>query len=318
VIITVVNIIHNSCPVFFQETMETTAASATTPLMSTTKQEVTNNIAANKNTSCENELQFYDPHAVTNIPRDVAFGYLILLTGGNVEYKAPTLPTENESSDQRPQQQLTVMSAPTLNDETSQLAYAAIVDGNVLHAVFGLKAAANGKANNIINEKPKSSIFCCLPTSSTLDALQFILPQTTKNKLKREQLVEVLQEVRDLYFESMEQQDGVASFSLHTEVIKAYANCFMAIINYHDQKLPLEKSSGNKESKGLPCCPSILENLIVFNSKRKRSKKDQKVEGMKKETLDNIAAVFDGLRDKIWEKLEHATGATAAISVTSG
>lgn len=299
--------------------METTAASAT-PLMSTTKQEVSNNTTTNNNnTSCENELQFYDPHAVTNIPRDVAFGYLILLTGGNVDYKAPTVPTENESSDQQPQQQQTVMTVPTLDDETSQLAYAAIVDGNVLHAVFGLKAAANGKANNIINEKPKSSIFCCLPTSSTLDALQFILPQTTKNKLKREQLVEVLQEVRDLYFESMEQQDdGVASFSLHTEVIKAYANCFMTIINYHDQKILLEKSSGSKESKGLQCCPSILENLIFFNSKKKRSKKDQKVENLKKETLDNIAAVFDGLRDKIWEKLEHATGATAAISVTSG
>jgi hypothetical protein len=297
--------------------METTAASAT-PLMSTTKQEVPNNTAANNNnTSCENELQFYDPHAVTNIPRDVAFGYLILLTGGNVDYEAPTLPTENESSDQQPQQQL---SAPALDDETSQLAYAAIVDGNVLHAVFGLKAAANGKANNIINEKPKSSIFCCLPTASTLDALQLILPQTTKNKLKREQLVEVLQEVRDLYFESMEQQidDGVASFSLYTEVIKAYANCFMAIINYHDQKLLLEKSGGSKESKGLPCCPSILENLIFFNSKKKRSKKDQKIEDLKKETLSNIAVVFDGLRNKIWEKLEHATGTTAAISVTSG
>ncbi|KAL7448240.1 hypothetical protein ACHAWC_000468, partial [Mediolabrus comicus] len=178
--------------------------------MSTTKQDVSNKIAANNiTTSCENELQFYDPHAVTNIPRDVAFGYLILLTGGNIEYKAPSLPTENESSDQQPQQQLT-LSAPTLDDETCQLAYAAIVDGNVLHAVFGLKAAANGKANNIINEKPKSSIFCCLPTSSTLDALQFILPQTTKNKLKREQLVEVLQEVRDLYFESMQHHHPVA------------------------------------------------------------------------------------------------------------
>ena len=297
--------------------METTAASAT-PLMSTTKQEVPNNTAANNNnTCCENELQFYDPNAVTNIPRDVAFGYLILLTGGNVDYEAPTLPTENESSDQQPQQQL---SAPALDDETSQLAYAAIVDGNVLHAVFGLKAAANGKANNIINEKPKSSIFCCLPTASTLDALQLILPQTTKNKLKREQLVEVLQEVRDLYFESMEQQndDGVASLSLYTEVTKAYANCFMAIINYHDQKLLLEKSGGSKESKGLPCCPSILENLIFFNSKKKRSKKDQKIEDLKKETLSNIAVVFDGLRNKIWEKLEHATGTTAAISVTSG
>ena len=131
--------------------------------------------------------------------------------------------------------------------------------------------------------------------------------------------MEVLQEVRDLYFESMEQQDdGVASFSLHTEVIKAYANCLMAVINYHDQKLLLEKEDGSKESKGMQCCPSILENLIFFNSKKKRSKKEQKVEDLKKETLDNIAAAFDGLRDKIWEKLEHATGATAAISVTSG
>ena len=221
---------------------------------------------------------------------------------------------------QQQQQQQNKPAAPTLDEGTSQLAYAAIVDGNVLHAVFGLKAAANGKANNIINEKPKSSVFCCLPTTSTLDALQFILPQSTKNKLKMEQLLEALQEVRDLYFESMEVQhdDGSpAAFSLHIDIIQAYANCFTAIVSFHDRKSVLEKL-GSKESKGLQCCSSFLENFVFFNQKNKRKQMDQKLEELKKETLGNIKAGFDGLKEKIWDKLEHSTGMTAAISVTSG
>ena len=174
--------------------------------------------------------------------------------------------------------------------------------------MFGLKAAANGNANNIINEKTKSSIFCCF-SSSALDALEFILPQSIKNKVKMQQLVEALQEVRDLYYESLEvpEDTSSANFSLHMEVIQAYVNCFTAIARYSDQKSLLEKSSGKD---------SAFENFAFFNSKKKKQK-DKKLEELKKAALDDIESGFNGLREKIWEKLEQGTGATAAISVIS-
>mmetsp|Transcript_36966 Transcript_36966/g.75362 ORF Transcript_36966/g.75362 Transcript_36966/m.75362 type:complete len:291 (+) Transcript_36966:138-1010(+) len=290
--------------------MEASMVSAT-PLMTPTKEVSSDDNNNNDNkTANEHELQFYDPHAVLRtVSREVAFGYLILLTGGNFEYKAPTLP-ENQSGGQQQQQQESKDEAasPTLDEETSQLAYASIVDGNVLHAVFGLKASPNGKANHIINEKSKSSILCCLP-SSTIDALEFILPQSTKNKVKMQQLVEALQEVRDLYHDSLEvPEDTSASFTLHMEVIQAYINCFAAIASYHDQVSLLEKLNGKD---------SMLDNVIIFKSKKKKQK-DKKIEELQKATLNEIESGFNGLREKIWEKLEQTTGATAAISVTSG
>ena len=279
-----------------------------TPLMAPTK-ETPSDVNHEDKTANEHELQFYDPHAVLRtVSREIAFGYLILLTGGNFEYKVPTLP-EDQAGDQQQQEKHRYDAAtPTLDEETSQLAYAAIVDGNVLHAVFGLKAAANGKANIIINEKPKSTILCCIP-ASTLDALDFILPQSTKNKVKMQQLVEALQEVRDLYHESTEvPEDTSANFTLHMEVIQAYVNCFAAIASYNDQVVQLEKLNGKD---------SLLDNVALFKSKRKMEK-DEKLEELQKATLKEIESGFSGLREKIWEKLEQTTGTTAAISVMSG
>ncbi len=272
--------------------------------------ETSNDNSNQDKTSNEHDLKFYDPQAILRlVSRDVAFGYLILLTGGNFEYKAPTLPENNQSGDQQQQQQQhkDEVTPPTLDEETSQLAYAAIVDGNVLHAVFGLKAAANGKANIIINEKPKSTILCCIP-ASTLDALDFILPQSTKNKAKMQQLIEALQEVRDLYHDSLEvPEDTSANFTLHMEVIQAYVNCFAAIVSYYDQIVKLEKLNGKD---------SLLDNVALFKSKKKKQK-DEKIEELQKATMKEIESGFSGLREKIWEKLEQTTGATAAISVMS-
>lgn len=286
--------------------MEESSTVSAAPLI-TPKEVPEDNTNDNKKAS-EHELQFFDPHAVLRtVSREVAFGYLILLTGGNFEYKAPTLP-ENQSADQQQQENNNEASSLKLDEETSQLAYAAIVDGNVLHAVFGLKAAANGKANMIINEKPKSSILCCIP-SSTLDALEFILPQSTKNKVKMQQLVEALQEVRDLYHESLEvPEDTSSNFTLHIDIIQAYVNCFTAIASYHDQISQLEKMNGKD---------SLLDNVALFRSKKKKQK-DKKLEELQKASLNEIESGFNGLREKIWEKLEDTTRATAAISVTSG
>jgi hypothetical protein len=293
-------------------------APAATPLISLTK-EVTNNNTSNRNKSSGHDLQFYDVHAVTNISREVAFGYLILLTGGYFEYKAPTLtPTDIEDGHNQQTQQheenRDKRAASISDEETYQLAYSAIVDGNVLHAVFGLKATADGKAS-IIDEKPKSSIFCCLPSSSTLDALNFILPQSAKNKLKVQQLVEALQEVRELYYESMVvPNDAPTTFSLHIDVIQGYVTCFTAIVRYHDQKSLLERSSSKESTRLIDCCPSIIENLFCFNQEKKRKKKNQELEELKNETLNEIESGFNGLREKI---LEHSC-VNAALSVTSG
>ncbi|KAL3809242.1 hypothetical protein ACHAXA_007066 [Cyclostephanos tholiformis] len=199
------------------------------------------------------ELQFYDPAEILGISREEAFGYLILLTGGAVEleYVAPMIALEGSSSasssareqrrrrrwdhandapqsppiDPRPADDRDLSSPPPApapavaiipDEETTSLAYAAIVDGNVLHACFGLKAAANGRSyipavagSGGGRRSTPSSIFCCFPPSSSssipgggaLDALQFVLPRLSRNKARMSNLVEVLMEVRDLYHE---------------------------------------------------------------------------------------------------------------------
>lgn len=281
--------------------MEASTLSAT-PLIPATKSTTSND----DKSADGNELKFYDPDAVLAVSRDVAFGYLILLTGGKFQYEAPTLP-ENQLAEQDIADN--EMTSPILGEETSQLAYAAIVDGNVLHAVFGLKATANGKAKNIIHEKPKSSIFCCFP-SSTLDALEFILSHSAKNKVKMQHLIEALQEVRDLYQESLEvPEDTSANFTLHVDIIQAYVNCFNAITRYHDQITLFEKLNGKE---------SMFESVILFNSKKKKQR-DKGLVDLRAAALTEIEHGFNGLREEIWEKLEQTTGATAAISeVTSG
>jgi hypothetical protein len=199
-------------------------------------------------TNDHHELQFYDPAEILDMSRELAFGYLILLTGGAVEYVAP-IAMEGSSSSARKQRRGgggtksttdrhaidAPQSSPTIpppagvhdwspalpavlipDEESTSLAYAAIVDGNVLHACFGLKAAANGRSSIPTiggdgggRRSLSSSIFCCFPPSSSssssgggaLDALQFVLPRLSKNKARMSNLVEVLMEVRDLHHE---------------------------------------------------------------------------------------------------------------------
>ena len=53
-------------------------------------------------TNDHHELQFYDPAEILDMSRELAFGYLILLTGGAVEYVAP-IAMEGSSSSARKQ-----------------------------------------------------------------------------------------------------------------------------------------------------------------------------------------------------------------------
>ena len=158
-------------------------------------------------------------------------------------------------------------SAP-VDEESASLAYSAIVDGNVLHACFGLRASASGRSSiptigGHRDERP--SAFCCFPASSSssggaLDAtLQLVLPHLVGNKVRMANLVEMLREVRDLHHEEAYRGDhhvaaayaaagaandatttaGAKEAPLYVRVIRAYVRCFTAIVGYHDARREL-------------------------------------------------------------------------------
>jgi hypothetical protein len=230
------------------------------------------NILCNSN---EHELHFYNPATILDISREVAFAYLILLTGGAVEYVPPTLTnhlvrvegattaassTATQQQQNQPQSQsepptidhqggrtiITNSNTTNLDYKTASLAYAAIVDGNVLHACFGLKITPNGRVSihhttnknfgggvasnssgsggGSTNRQPQSSyysILCCFPlggggaSSPTLDALHLVLSNLSSNRSKMHHLVEILREVREMHIESSS-IGGVDAGALYT------------------------------------------------------------------------------------------------------
>mmetsp|Transcript_21499 Transcript_21499/g.46715 ORF Transcript_21499/g.46715 Transcript_21499/m.46715 type:complete len:346 (+) Transcript_21499:260-1297(+) len=330
------------------------ATTTQTPLLSAIDMEAPVKEPASKNNSTPNnneqELQFYDPTVVLDICREVAFGYLILLTGGAVEYEPPTLEDASSLKKQPPQDgsqppaqsqdQTTkqanksqaqssgkLVSTPTLDAESASLAYAAIVDGNVLHACFGLKATANGRVGNdtnipIIGDKNKqSSLFCCFPSSSA--ALQLVLPHAAKNKLKMQNLMEMLREVRDLHYEALESSvaaaSGTSKVPLYMQAIHAYIHCFTAIVRYHDTKKSLksESTTNNKEKQSKPdgiivCCANLLNKLNLFS----KPKDNTQLEQLQNDTLQDIEHGFRGLKEDIWESLEKMATETAFTGVS--
>ena len=306
-------------------------ASMTPPLLSPVEKEMPNEERPSTN---EQELQFYDPESVLSVSRDVAFGYLILMTGGAVEYEPPAL--EQVTSAQQQQNnssQPTQSSTPRLDDESASLAYAAIVDGNVLHACFGLKATASGRVSNgaipTIGGKGHSySIFCCFPASpATLDALQLVLPQVTKNKLRMQNLIEILREVQDLQYDGLGPGAAAAGavdtskVPLNVQVIQAYVHLFTAVVRYHDTK-KFVKSDASKvapqtktDEDGIICCCTN-----ILNSMKKRifskQKSNPQLEKLQQDTLKDIENGFCGLREDIWESLERMATQTAFTGVS--
>lgn len=306
----------------------------------------------------EQELQFYDPTAVLSVSREVAFGYLILLTGGAVEYEAPTLedvsskkqqqqsknepqsptsqqkeqPPQNQTADTTTNKEQTISaksSTPTctLDEESASLAFSAIVDGNVLHPCFGLKATANGRVSNaptIIGDKQNKhpSLFCCFPTSpGTLDALQLVLPHLTVNKLRMQNLVEVLREVKELHYDVVGTGVGVdlSVVPLYMRVIQAYVKCFTAIVRYHDTRKYFKNDStskGGEKSKPdgvIICCSNLFSrwNRLFF-----KNKSNPQLEKLQQDTLQDIKNGFRGVREEIWESLERMATETAFTGVS--
>ena len=337
-----------------------TATTAQTPLLSVIdmKDPKMESVLSNNNSTTLNnndqELQLYDPTAVLDISREIAFGYLILLTGGAVEYEPPTLedlsslrkkPPQDDSQpsaqsqDQRTTEQTNESQVPSsgkllstpLDAESASLAYSAIVDGNVLHACFGLKAAANGRVGNNNNAIPTigdksrrdtSPLFCCFPTSSSA-ALQLVLPHAAKNKLKMHNTVDALRELRDLYQETLESSvatapSGVSKVPTYMQAIHAYIHCFTAIVRYHDMKKSFktetakEKRNRSKSDRIIVCCANLLNKLNVLSE----PKGNPKLEQLQNDTLQDIERGFRGLKEDIWESLEKMAAETAFTGVS--
>lgn len=301
-----------------------------------------NNAPPSSNANNEQELQFYDPATILNVSREVAFGYLILLAGDAVaEYEAPT---REEVSQRQPSHDDTRSQDPTTNskssavapappdEETASLAYAAIVDGNVLHACFGLKAGGNGRASNAgasvpRSERSSSSMFCCFPAASrsaTLDALQSVLPHLTANKLRMQNLAEILREVRDLHLDAMfagattgastAARDS-AKASPYILVIRGYIHCFTAVVRYHDTKKhfkdgTVRKGSRSKSNGIVDCCSKMFNRLLS------KKNSNPQLEKLQADTLQDIEHGFRGVREKIWEGLEDMATETAFTGVS--
>ena len=365
-------------------TMPAPMPTAETPLLSPLDKELppklligsstipnTNNLSSNNNN--EHELHFYNPSTILDISREVAFAYLILLTGGAIDYVPPTALVEVEgggvvapssSMQQQPQSQTesisplfvlteqgcsnssssntTTSTTTNLNDESASLAYAAIVDGNVLHACFGLKITPNGRLSNtaatskyVGNAPSRSSsysLFCCFPlgggaSSPTLDALHLVLSNLSSNRTKMQHLVEILREVRELHIESS-LDGGVGALyasntkaPLHLQVIHAYVHCFTSIVRYHDAKKIIvssdasSSSSSSSKKRKSNVCSRFLKKINPLSRKKKHA--DPRLEQLRIDTLHDIEGGFHGLKEDIWESLERMATETSFTGCAS-
>jgi hypothetical protein len=343
-------------PLIPREAVEAEGRTLAMGFVSPSKNDGRNNEPSSPNNNDEHGgLQFYDPAAILDVSRELAFGYLILLTGGAVEYAAPAAAAGNSSSSAQQQQQRRRGSksstgqrggspaaddrydaaSPAPDKESASLAYAAIVDGNVLHACFGLKASANGRVpipaigggGGEGGVRPTPSIFCCFPApSGALDALQLVLPHLSGNKVRMANLVEMLREVRDLHHEEASRGDVAAAYAaagatdaanagakvpLQVRITRAYVRCFTAVVGYHDAREIVRKKDavvtgdGARRTRG--CIDVRCRRCFA------KPKIDPKLETLRKDALEEISTGFRGLREDIWQSLEN-TATESAIT----
>lgn len=268
--------------------METETSTQTTPLLdhSNANEDM---ISAMLNENNIPEVQFYDPDVILDVSKDIALGYLILLTGGEYNFEKTDPQSPNK--------------LPHIDDQTVALAYAAITDGNVLHTCFGLKSGPNGRpTNNIIGGKHSTSIFCCFPSASAT-----ALPNLrgNKNKINMSNLVELLRDVKDL-------DSGSKNSGIDNKVILAYVKCFETIAKHHDAVCSL-KSSEEEDSKAKTSfcsCPKFIISLSNMLFPSKKSELDVKVEELHKSSLGIIKKEFDGLRICLAEAQTDAVSTT--------
>lgn len=147
----------------------------------------------------------YDCNATLRIRKEVAYGLLIFLSGGT---HSPDSPTRNQRCRKRDKMNCSQRQSPTncnssssgtrpdqITDDSTQLAFASLTDGNVIDKVFGV-ATAGG----------------IWRAHSTTESEAYTAALEAKNCL------------RDASY---------SSDSIPRLAVEAYCNCFEAVANYH-------------------------------------------------------------------------------------
>ena len=286
----------------------------------------------NKN---EEEFQFYDPNYIFQISRDVAFGYWILLSGGTccLDSYIPSSSGKAEYGtwDENMKQQ-------------ASLTYTAIVDGNVLHTCFGLKTTGGSGSSKLTTNysKTKAKIQHTIEVLREVGDFHHDLPPTP---------VSCSADTSSPTSLSSSSTRGLKS--LYMEVIYAYIHLFASIVKYHDDKKAVlskksnavvvstnttsnairdasttatatttaatNKSTTDSKPTKTPSCFHCLTHLTcclpihphIFKNKKQKLLLSQ----MQQQSLQQVQLGFDGLREKIWERLELAATVVWAVSL---
>ncbi|KAL3789419.1 hypothetical protein HJC23_001967 [Cyclotella cryptica] len=270
------------------------------------------------------DLQFYDSNVIFDISKEVALGYLVLLTGGEylstskgtkITSPTDTATAENEKASCREQDRAEIHSItkgdpqsinglPRIDEQTSSLAFAAITDGNVLHTCFGFKSGPNGRpAGEIISKKQPTSIFCCFPSPPASSLKKGRSHKTKKELLK---LVEVLREVKGLECQS---EKGT---QLNVQLVSAYVKFFEAIVKYHDAQASLGHCDAKTNKKSFYC---IYPNFLVRLSKVLFSSKKAKILELQNSALSEIENAFASVKANLANELARVEIQTDVVSL---
>ena len=242
------------------------------------------------------DIQCYDASVILDVSKEMALGYLVLLTGGSYEYKINTGTTDNATDGDDTEQDINGTKEapqapnefPEIDEASLALAYAALTDGNVLYICFGLKSGPNGRVTNIIGQKQPTPIFCCFPSASTA-SLQSLV--SSKGKKDVTKLVEVLRDVKDL--------EGTKGIRVDQRVVQSYVKCFATIVNYHDEVSLLKNASSNKSKENKSSMLCSYQNFFlalrnIFSSQK--SELNLKMAELQKCSLEEIQREFNDLK----------------------
>uniref|UniRef100_A0A7S1ZIR2 Uncharacterized protein n=1 Tax=Trieres chinensis TaxID=1514140 RepID=A0A7S1ZIR2_TRICV len=157
----------------------------------------------NNNSAVSPSTRFYDPCSTLLISRQLADGYLILLSGGIItaakleKTRKRKCVTDNKSSDGGSEPSGEPSSQESDVPETALfLAFASITDGNVIDSTFGVRTVGGGKR------------------SKDTSSYAFNAAQAAKEMLR----------------EAAESSESVAGLAVET-----YKKCFEIILDYNDK-----------------------------------------------------------------------------------
>mmetsp|Transcript_14544 Transcript_14544/g.26337 ORF Transcript_14544/g.26337 Transcript_14544/m.26337 type:complete len:187 (-) Transcript_14544:102-662(-) len=110
----------------------------------------------------------YDPICMLEISRDVASGYLVLLMGGQDKITSSPEKKRRGKRDRRPS---TTTPESEIDDDTLNLSFAAITDGNVVNACFGAPSQPSSSPSYQMARNAKAALAHASDSSDSLKVL---------------------------------------------------------------------------------------------------------------------------------------------------